>query len=144
MLSRYYLCSMEWQASIDTLPFLAKTILDTFPNSTVFALHGEMGAGKTTLIHAICDYLGVSSTVSSPTYAIIHEYGYGDQNMFHMDWYRLKDVEEAIQAGVEEALYSGQICFVEWPERASALLPADTVHLYLSILDKQTRLLKTA
>jgi tRNA threonylcarbamoyladenosine biosynthesis protein TsaE len=135
---------MEWQASLDTLPFLAKTILETYPDRTVFALHGEMGAGKTTLTHAICDYLGVSSTVSSPTYAIIHEYRYGHQYLFHMDWYRLKDMEEAIQAGVEDALYSGQICLVEWPERASALLPADTVHLYLTIIDSQTRLLKTA
>lgn len=98
----------------------------------VLAFKGEMGAGKTTFISALCEYLGVTDSVSSPTYALINEYHFmqhaSDRTIYHMDWYRLRDTAEAINAGVEDALNQAKAyCFVEWPERANELLPADTL-----------------
>jgi tRNA threonylcarbamoyladenosine biosynthesis protein TsaE len=105
----------------------------------VFAIHAVMGAGKTTFIHALCDVMEVSSTVSSPTFSIINQYDYPLGRVFHIDLYRLKDEEEAIQAGVEECLYSGNICLVEWPERAAGIFPDDSVAVYITITGPQTR-----
>lgn len=105
----------------------------------VFAFHGQMGAGKTTFIHALCDAKQVSSTVGSPTFSIINEYCYPDGSMYHIDLYRLKDEEEAIRTGVEDALYSGNICLVEWPERIPHLFPDDTLHVYIEPVNTSTR-----
>jgi tRNA threonylcarbamoyladenosine biosynthesis protein TsaE len=106
----------------------------------VWAFHGEMGAGKTTFIHALCNHLGVTSVVGSPTYSIINQYSSSDGGTIcHMDWYRMKDEEEALQAGVEDALYSGDQCFIEWPERAAGLLPTDTLHITISIISPVER-----
>lgn len=106
----------------------------------IWALHGEMGAGKTTFVHALCEYLQVSSTVGSPTYSIINEYGSPVKGtILHMDWYRLKNEEEALQAGVEDALYSADFCIIEWPDKAKDLLPDNTFHLYISLIDPSTR-----
>jgi tRNA threonylcarbamoyladenosine biosynthesis protein TsaE len=102
-----------------------------------------MGAGKTTFIHALCDQKKVSSTVGSPTFSIINEYTYPGGSIFHIDLYRLKDAEEAIRAGVEDCLYSGNICLVEWPERAIDILPEDTISLHIRAIDPQTRVLTT-
>jgi tRNA threonylcarbamoyladenosine biosynthesis protein TsaE len=110
----------------------------------VFAFHGQMGAGKTTFIHALCDAQQVSSTVGSPTFSIINEYNYPGGSICHIDLYRLKDEEEAIRAGVEDALYSGNICLVEWPERIPGLFPEDTLHVYIDTVDDQTRLMRVA
>lgn len=112
----------------------------------VWAFHAPMGAGKTTLIHALCtEVLGVADAVSSPTFAIINEYKSpvaGD--IFHMDWYRLKGEEEALQAGVEDALLSGNLCLIEWPDVAPALLPDDVFRVQISLVDEQTRLISVA
>ncbi|MFT3910039.1 MAG: tRNA (adenosine(37)-N6)-threonylcarbamoyltransferase complex ATPase subunit type 1 TsaE [Ferruginibacter sp.] len=109
----------------------------------VIAFHGEMGAGKTTFIHAICNELEVENSISSPTFSIINEYNTPNgANIFHMDLYRLKDEQEAINAGVEDALYSGNICLVEWPEKAPGIFPIDTVHCYLTSIDHNRRKLK--
>lgn len=112
----------------------------------VFAFHGEMGAGKTTFIAALCAAKGVTGHVSSPTFSLINEYTYNDEGlpgrMFHIDLYRLKDEEEAILAGVEDCLYSGDICFVEWPEKIPSLLPENSVDIYLHPVNTNTRLLK--
>ncbi|MCB0697162.1 MAG: tRNA (adenosine(37)-N6)-threonylcarbamoyltransferase complex ATPase subunit type 1 TsaE [Chitinophagaceae bacterium] len=94
----------------------------------VWALSGQMGAGKTTLIHALCDELGVQDDVSSPTFALINHYSFDDngteRTIYHMDWYRLKDEEEAVQAGVEDCLLQKEAySIVEWPEQAPGLLP---------------------
>lgn len=111
----------------------------------VWAIHGQMGAGKTTFIHALCETLGVSSAIGSPTYSIINEYKSEKAGfIFHMDWYRLKDEEDAVQAGVEDCLFSGNFCLVEWPEKAPALLPDDCFHLRLEIVDEQTRRISSA
>ncbi|MBP9097885.1 MAG: tRNA (adenosine(37)-N6)-threonylcarbamoyltransferase complex ATPase subunit type 1 TsaE [Ferruginibacter sp.] len=98
----------------------------------IFAFHGEMGAGKTTLIHAICQQLNIKDAVGSPTFSIINEYRTGSgEIVYHLDLYRLKDESEAIAAGVEDCLYAGNMCLVEWPEKAPGLFPDDTVHCYL-------------
>ncbi len=98
----------------------------------IFAFHGEMGAGKTTLIHAICQQLNIKDAVGSPTFSIINEYRTGSgEIVYHLDLYRLKDESEAIAAGVEDCLYAGNMCLVEWPEKAPGLFPDNTVHCYL-------------
>lgn len=121
----------------------AKNFLEIVKEPTVVAFHGEMGAGKTTFISAICHCLAVTDAVSSPTYAIINQYKTREGNqVYHLDLYRLKDEEEALMAGVEECFYSGSWCFVEWPEKATGLLPAHTIHCYLSASGKNERKLQ--
>ncbi|HTI09129.1 MAG TPA: tRNA (adenosine(37)-N6)-threonylcarbamoyltransferase complex ATPase subunit type 1 TsaE [Puia sp.] len=105
----------------------------------VFAFHGSMGAGKTTFIHALCTIKGVTDTVGSPTFSIINEYKYPGGKIFHIDLYRLKDEEEALRAGVEDVLYSGELCLVEWPDRAPGIFPPDTVEVKIEALDPFTR-----
>ena len=106
----------------------------------IWAFHAGMGTGKTTFIHALCEELGVGSAVSSPTFAIINEYNSPVAGtIFHMDWYRLKNEEEAMNAGVEDSLQSQNLCLVEWPENAAGLLPDDTFHVYMEMLDEGTR-----
>ncbi|HZI54816.1 MAG TPA: tRNA (adenosine(37)-N6)-threonylcarbamoyltransferase complex ATPase subunit type 1 TsaE [Chitinophagaceae bacterium] len=109
----------------------------------VFAFQGSMGSGKTTFIHALCDVKGVKDVVGSPTFSIINEYVFEEngviQKIYHIDLYRLKDEEEALRAGVEDCLYSDHICFVEWPEKAEDILPEETVHVAIRIVDEQTR-----
>ena len=101
--------------------------------------HGNMGAGKTTFIHALCELKGVTDVVGSPTFSIINEYSFADGMIYHIDLYRLKDEEEAMRAGVEDCLYSDHICFVEWPEKAPGIFPADTVHVSIEMIDSETR-----
>ena len=109
----------------------------------VWAFHAPMGAGKTTFISALCTtILGVKENISSPTFAIINQY----QSLiagiiYHMDWYRLKSEEEAIQAGVEDALINGNLCLIEWPEVAPALLPESSLHIYIELLSNSRRLI---
>jgi tRNA threonylcarbamoyladenosine biosynthesis protein TsaE len=106
----------------------------------IIAFHGEMGAGKTTFIHAVCEALGVKDAISSPTFSIINQYlTAAEETVYHIDLYRVRDEEEALQSGVEDCLYSGLRCFVEWPEKAAALFPANTLHVYISTLDNDTR-----
>jgi tRNA threonylcarbamoyladenosine biosynthesis protein TsaE len=106
----------------------------------VWAFHGEMGSGKTTFIHALCEVLGVSSAIGSPTYSIINEYASTEAGIiYHLDLYRLRDEEEALQAGVEDVLYSGNTCLVEWPEKAPSLLPEDCFHIRIQLIDAVTR-----
>lgn len=110
-------------------------------NKKVWAFHAPMGAGKTTFIHALCsEILKVKNNISSPTFAIINEYASDVAGtVLHMDWYRLKSEEEAIHTGIEDALYSGNLCLVEWPEKAEGLLPDDTLHIYIEAVDATTR-----
>lgn len=109
----------------------------------VFALHGEMGAGKTTFIHALCEVMQVKDNISSPTFSIINQYNTADGKLiYHMDLYRIKDEIEAVQAGVEDCLYSGNTCFVEWPDKAPGLFPEETLHIVISSAGDNTRKLK--
>ncbi|MBI3137772.1 MAG: tRNA (adenosine(37)-N6)-threonylcarbamoyltransferase complex ATPase subunit type 1 TsaE [Sphingobacteriales bacterium] len=139
---------MEWQFTLDQLTETARSFWKAAGPARVFAFHGAMGVGKTTFIHALCEAKGVPDVVGSPSYAIINEYRYEEEGarkpLYHMDLYRLNDEEEAQRAGVEEALYSGQICLVEWPERAPGIFPEDTVHVFIELVDSTTRRLKIA
>ena len=106
----------------------------------IWAFNAPMGAGKTTLIHALCNVLNVSSTVTSPTFAIINEYESSLIGIiYHMDWYRLKNNTEVIQAGCEDCIESGNLCFIEWAEKANELLPLNSVYINLEIIDAQER-----
>lgn len=123
---------------------VAKALWQVGKKHKVWAFHAEMGTGKTTFIHALCEYLGVKDAISSPTFAIVNQYDSVEAGVvLHMDWYRLKDEEEAIMAGIEDHLLGGQYCFIEWPEKAAGLLPDDTFHVYLQLLDTATRRLYT-
>jgi tRNA threonylcarbamoyladenosine biosynthesis protein TsaE len=137
---------MEQLFSLSSLPEMANDFWQREGEAKVFAFHGEMGAGKTTLIHALCDAKGVKDQVGSPTFSIINEYAYEDVSgggkIFHIDLYRLKDEAEAIQAGVEDCLYSGEVCFVEWPERAPGIFPNHTIHVYIETADSTMRKLR--
>lgn len=138
-----YLCIMMAKIfSLPELPALVKKCLETWAPYRVFAFHGPMGAGKTTFIHALCAEMQVEDAVSSPTFSLINEYDSPRGAIYHMDLYRLRDEQEAIGAGIEDALYSGNICFVEWPEKAGHLLPEDTVHIYLEPGLNNTRKLR--
>lgn len=121
----------------------ASELLVFIHDKKVIAFHGEMGVGKTTFIHAICNVLQVKDVVGSPTFSIINEYrtGSGD-TIFHLDLYRLKDETEAIAAGVEDCLYSGNLCLVEWPEKAARIFPPDAVHCYLKSVSHNERKLQ--
>jgi tRNA threonylcarbamoyladenosine biosynthesis protein TsaE len=139
---------MELVFTIDQLKEAARQCWQAIGQPAVVAFHGEMGAGKTTFIHALCEVKGVKDVVGSPTFSIINEYSYSENGLihplYHMDLYRLKDEAEAIQAGVEDCLYSGHSCFVEWPERAPGIFPENTLHLYIKALDSVTRRLTIA
>ena len=133
---------MELRFTLDRIQEVARQFWQTVDGAKVFAFHGAMGAGKTTFIHALCDVIGVTSTVGSPTFSIINEYVWPGGTIFHIDLYRLNGEDEAIRAGVEDCLYSGNICLVEWPERAEPIFPDDTVAVFISAPDPQTRLLR--
>ena len=111
---------------------VAAKLISAIKEKKVIAFHGEMGAGKTTFIHAVCNVLSVQDVVGSPTFSIINEYVSGSgEVIFHLDLYRLKNEAEAIAAGVEDCLYSGKLCMIEWPEKVNDILPVDTIHCYL-------------
>lgn len=111
----------------------------------VWAFFAPMGAGKTTLISRLCKRLGIKDSVSSPTFSIINEYQFPNgESVCHMDWYRVSGAAEAIQAGVEERLISGDRCWIEWPERAAELLPDATWYIRISVKDVDTRHIQTA
>jgi len=134
---------MEFIYSLETITEIATQFWKSFEGPGVFALHGEMGAGKTTFVHALCQAKGVKDVVGSPTFSIINEYVFENPHssgkIFHIDLYRLRDEEEAIRAGVEDCLYSDHISLVEWPERAPGIFPDNTVHVYISLVDSVTR-----
>jgi len=132
----------EWKFTLNTLAEAATALRQDFPGPRVFALYGVMGVGKTTFIHALCAVMKVKGNISSPTFSIINEYGGPEGPVYHLDLYRLKSEEEAIRAGVEDCLYSGFTCLVEWPERAPALLPPGTIHVYIDAVDEETRLMR--
>ena len=119
-------------ASLEEIPSAATGLLAAHKAMRIFAFHGELGAGKTTFIKALCESLGVSDAMSSPSFSIVNEYhDRAGQPVYHFDLYRLRKPEEALDIGFEEYLYSGNYCFIEWPEKAEELLPDETVHVYI-------------
>jgi tRNA threonylcarbamoyladenosine biosynthesis protein TsaE len=123
---------------------VAKALWKEGKGNKVWIFHADMGTGKTSFIHALCEVLEVNDAVSSPTFSIINEYESKIVGtIYHMDWYRLKDEEEAIQAGIEDALVSGNLCFIEWPEQAAGLLPEKPFEVFIEILDEKMRRIYT-
>lgn len=118
------------------------TLLDNCGNRRVLAFDAPMGTGKTTLIKKLCESMGTNDVVNSPTFAIVNVYEIDNhEEVYHFDCYRLKDIREAYDFGAEDYLYSGNWCFVEWPDIISPLLPDDTVHIRIRTLDSGDRLL---
>lgn len=131
---------MEVIYNIDDIENVAKTFLKYIKEYTVLAFHGDLGAGKTTFIKRVCKELGIDENISSPTFSIINQYKTATgKTISHIDLYRLKDLEEAVNAGVEESIYSSDFCFIEWPEKISSILPADTVNVFIETISDDTR-----
>jgi tRNA threonylcarbamoyladenosine biosynthesis protein TsaE len=133
---------MEWTFTLSEIDKMARVFWESFPDKKIYAFKGSMGAGKTSFIRALCAAKNVKETTGSPTFSIINEYSSPSGIIYHLDLYRLKDEEEAIRAGVEDCLYSGEICLVEWPDRAPGIFPKDTLGIFLEMLDPNTRKLR--
>lgn len=118
--------------NIEQLPAVAEELLAAFPDERFFAFFGKMGVGKTTLIKELCARLGVQDNVCSPTFAIVNTYSGDEGPVYHFDFYRLKNLEEAYDIGYEEYFYSGCYCFTEWTEKIEELLPEEYVRVELS------------
>ena len=128
--------------SLDQLPAAAEKFVETMGDETVYAFYGDMGAGKTTFINALCRRLGVEDDVTnSPSFAIINEYRSDTtaELIYHFDLYRLEDIDEALEIGVEDYFDSGALCFLEWPERIADILPDDTVRVDIKVNDDNSR-----
>ncbi|WP_411273595.1 tRNA (adenosine(37)-N6)-threonylcarbamoyltransferase complex ATPase subunit type 1 TsaE [Daejeonella sp.] len=133
-------CDVEFLIrDIDELPGAGKRLLEFFPDEKIFFFEGIMGAGKTTLIKALCAELKVKDTASSPTYSIVNEYNYPDGKIFHFDFFRIKSEIEAYDLGFEEYLYSGNYCFIEWPEKIHGLWPESYIKVVIANADDQLR-----
>jgi tRNA threonylcarbamoyladenosine biosynthesis protein TsaE len=131
---------MEIFFDLDSIETTASEFLKSFNRYKVFAFSGELGAGKTTFISALCKALQVDETVTSPTYSIIQEYKTTQGKIvYHIDLYRIKNSHEAVEAGIEDCLNSNEICFVEWPERARDIFPEETVFSNFEIVSATKR-----
>lgn len=133
---------MDFLVRKDELENFAAEFWKAVGPARVFAFHGAMGAGKTTTITALVHYKGVQDTAGSPTFSIINEYVYGvegQEKIYHIDLYRLKDAEEMDQAGVEDCITSGAYCFVEWPEKGPQLFDEESLHITIDLVDDATR-----
>ena len=120
--------------SIQQIREAARQFISNIGQHTVFAFYGKMGAGKTTFIKAVCEELGVTDVITSPTFAIVNEYSLPDgerseRALYHFDFYRIKRIEEVYDMGYEDYFYSGALCFIEWPELIEELLPDDAVRI---------------
>ncbi|WEK19314.1 MAG: tRNA (adenosine(37)-N6)-threonylcarbamoyltransferase complex ATPase subunit type 1 TsaE [Candidatus Pedobacter colombiensis] len=126
---------------LDGLENAAKKIVTRTQDDHIFIFEGEMGAGKTTLIKALAKELGVTKVVSSPTFSIVNEYDAQGKVIYHFDFYRIKNLQEAYDIGYEEYFYSGNICFIEWPEKIEPLLPQHYVKIEISVQNENDRIL---
>ena len=126
--------------NLEDLPRTAQLFLEDFGHNKIFAFDGEMGVGKTTFISALLTAMGVHELEGSPTYSIVNVY---ESAMFgkinHFDMYRINNDAEAFDAGIEEMLYSGGVCLIEWPEKVINLLPNNTIWVYIRKLDNDSR-----
>ena len=118
--------------NLDHIREAAQQFVGQIGERKVFAFYGKMGAGKTTFIKAICEELGVSDVITSPTFAIVNEYQATAELIYHFDFYRIKKLEEVYDMGYEDYFYSGALCFIEWPELIEDLLPEDAVRVTIS------------
>ena len=134
-----YLCNMDMIYTLAQIDDVAQSLMKKFGTQSVWAFHAPMGAGKTTLITALCKILGVQDRVNSPTFAIMNEYQGLGKVIYHMDWYRLENDGDARRAGVEMAMADSDYCFIEWPEKAINLIPSDALHIEIEILGPEHR-----
>ena len=126
--------------SLDTIRESAREFINHIGEHKVFAFYGKMGAGKTTFVKAICEELGVEDVITSPTFAIVNEYEVKDSSLiYHFDFYRIKRLEEVDDMGYEDYIYSGALCFIEWPELIEDLLPDDAVKVNIEEKPDGTR-----
>jgi|SRR6187402_1601691 len=125
--------------SISDLSGIAQQIISYASNCRVFLFYGDMGAGKTTLIKSLCGALGSNDNITSPTFAIVNEYAGGGDKIYHFDFYRLKNQNEALDLGSDEYFYSGNYCFIEWPEKIPDILPDKYIRVNLQVQDDNSR-----
>lgn len=119
--------------SVSDLPRIAKELLAAYPDTRIFAFYGKMGTGKTTFIKVLCHQLGATDIVQSPSFTIVNEYKTNEgESLFHFDFYRIRKLEEVMDIGYEEYFFSGNFCFIEWPENIEQLLPKDVVKVCIS------------
>ena len=129
--------------SIENIDFAAAELLKEFDGQRIFAFFGEMGAGKTTFIQALCRELDVIEVVNSPTFTIVNEYHTENRNLiYHFDFFRIKKIEEVYDFGYEDYFYSGNYCFIEWPELITGILPDNAVLIKITINQGGTRILE--
>jgi len=123
----------------------AKQIINLCGEKRLFAFYGGMGSGKTTIIKAICEYLGTADIVSSPTFTLVNEYMTREGKvLYHIDFYRIKKQEEVFDFGIEDYLAGESYCFMEWPELVEELLPEETVKIRISVDEDEQRILSIA
>ena len=125
--------------SLADLDDAAKNLLDFAAEEKIFVFEGDMGAGKTTFIKSVAKALDVRDLVSSPTFSIVNEYDALGQPVYHFDFYRIKNLQEAYDIGYEEYFYSGNICLIEWPQQVSALLPGSYIKTEINIVSESER-----
>ena len=127
--------------SLDNIHEAAKQFIAAMEDNTVFAFYGKMGAGKTTFIKAICEELGVTDVINSPTFAIVNEYRSDETGelIYHFDFYRIKKLDEVYDMGYEDYFYSGALCLIEWPELVEEVLPGDAVKVTIEEVEDGTR-----
>lgn len=127
---------------INQIRSAARQFIDSMPAGKVFAFYGKMGAGKTTFIKAICEEMGVDDVITSPTFAIVNEYETAEaETIFHFDFYRIKKLDEVYDMGYEEYFYSGNLCFIEWPELIEDLLPDDATKVTIEEAEDGSRVI---
>lgn len=122
------------------LPAVAKEILSLLSGHEIVCFQGEMGAGKTTFIKVLCEALGVQDAMSSPTFSIVNEYrDQEDHPIYHFDFYRVENLEEALDIGVEEYFYSGDLCLIEWPDMIKPLIPENHLEISIKLVGDNSR-----
>jgi tRNA threonylcarbamoyladenosine biosynthesis protein TsaE len=129
--------------NLNAINIAAQNFIKNVKDKKVFAFYGEMGAGKTTFIKAVCENLGVEDMINSPTFSIINEYSTTNEDtIYHMDCYRIEKESEAMDIGVTDYLYSGNYCFIEWPEKIERLLPDDVVRVKITEIENEIRVVE--
>lgn len=134
---------MDKNYGITEIPFIAAELAEVVSRFKVVTFSGNLGAGKTTLIKTLCQIRGVEDTVSSPTFSLVNQYKCAPElqgsSIYHIDLYRLKDEQEAFDAGIEDNLYSGDLCLVEWPEKAEGIIPEDSLRVKITYISPDQR-----
>jgi len=129
-----------YKLQLTNIERIARQFVEEQSDGRVFAFYGQMGAGKTTFIAAVCKALGIEEPVNSPTFAIVNEYvADNGETVYHFDCYRLNTLRDALNIGIEEYFASGNICFIEWAENIEELLPVDTVRVNIVVEDDGSR-----